>query len=202
MAVTPRGTEWHTEGGEALTDVDRHASRESAPQAWYAIWTRSNCERLVAQQLHARRFESFLPERPLRSERRGEPSSIRVPLFPGYLFIRDTLEKRRYIDILQVRGIVRVLEDGWTRLTPVPDADIEAIQRLVEANLPLLAHASLAQGDRVRIAEGPLEGLEGVFVRDKEHKGRFVVNVNLLGRSVAVEVDGDQVVPVSPTARV
>jgi transcription antitermination factor NusG len=111
--------------------------------------------------------------------------------------VRDTLEKHRYIDMLQVRGIVRILEDGWTRLTPVPDADIEAIQRIVDANIPVFSHPTLANGDRVRIAEGPLEGLEGIFVRGKSHKGRFVVTVNLLGRSVAVEVDCDAVAPTS-----
>jgi transcription antitermination factor NusG len=84
---------------------------------------------------------------------------------------------------------VRVLEDGWTRLTPVPDAEIDAIQQVVAADVPVFAHEHLSQGDRVEVTEGPLSGLEGLFVQDKPTKGRLVLNVDLLGRSVAVEVD-------------
>ena len=35
-------------------------------ESWYAIWTRSHCERLVEQQLSARGFSPFLPEVPSR----------------------------------------------------------------------------------------------------------------------------------------
>ena len=110
-------------------------------------------------------------------------------MFPGYLFVRDSMAKDRYIDLLKVRGIVRVLEAGWTRLTPVPHADIDAIQRIMQADVPVYAHPHLEQGDRVRVIDGPLAELEGLFIQDKSSKGRLVVSIDLLGRSVAVEVD-------------
>jgi transcription antitermination factor NusG len=99
------------------------------------------------------------------------------------------MDKRSYVEILKARGVVRILEDGWTRLTPIPDAEIDAIQQVVSADVPVLAHEHLAQGDRVEVTNGPLAGLEGLFVQDKPTKGRLVVNVELLGRSVSVEVD-------------
>jgi len=114
-------------------------------------------------------------------------------MFPGYLFVRDVMDKARYIDVLKVRGIVRVLEAGWSRLTPVPDEDIDAIQRIVQAAVPVFPHAHLRQGDRVRVCEGPLTGLEGIYVEDRPARGRLVVSIDMLGRSVAVEVDGADV---------
>ena len=182
-----------TKGGEALLDAADHLAREdrgeTSPSPWYAIWTRSNCERLVAEQLSAKGFTAFLPEMGARSRRNGTSHVVQVPMFPGYLFLRHAMEKASYIEILKARGIVRILEGGWSRLTPVADEDVDAIHQLVASGVPVFPHAYFREGDRVRVVEGPLVGLEGSFVRDKPHKGRLVVSVNLLQTSVAVEVD-------------
>jgi transcription antitermination factor NusG len=175
-------------------------------EAWYAVWTRSHCERLVARQLSAKGFCPFLPEVPdlcgsrrcaggLRPARVKAARVVSAPLFPGYLFVREALSKSRYIELLKVRGIVRVLEDGWTRLTPVPDVEIDAIQRLLDSGLPVSAHPHLREGDRVRVISGPLSGVDGLYLHDKPHKGRLVLSVDLLGRSVAAEVNADDVTP-------
>jgi transcriptional antiterminator NusG len=166
--------------------------------AWYAIWTRSHCERLVAGQLAAKGIPPFLPEMRVRSSRRGAPTIVRAPMFPGYLFVHQAMDKDCYVEMLKVRGFVRVLEDGWTRLTPIPDADMTALQRIVEADVPAFAHPHLSQGERVSIVDGPLTGVEGVFVRGKTHQGCLVISIDLLGRSVAVEIDGRAVTPSSP----
>jgi transcription antitermination factor NusG len=157
--------------------------------AWYAVWTQSHFEQAVSQQLSAKGFAAFLPEVSLWSKRGGDKRLIRVPMFPGYLFVRDAMEKQSYIEILKARGVVRVLEDGWTRLTPIPDDEIDAIRRVVAADVPVFPHVHLAHGDRVEVTDGPLAGLQGLFVQDRPAKGRLVLNVDLLGRSVAVEVD-------------
>ena len=168
------------------------------PEAWYAVWLKSHFEHFVADQLSAKGFQIFLPQLPCWSIRRNEQQIVRSPMFPGYLFVRDTMDKHRYIDILKVRGIVRVLEDGWTRLTPVPDEEIAALQKIVEAEVPVFAHAHLNYGDRVRVLAGPLTGLEGIFLRDNSSRGRLIVSVDLLGRSVAIEVDVTAVEPCEP----
>jgi len=194
------------EGGEALLFADRNPIRNDIDYdladvagdgtlAWYAIWTRSHCERLVAQQLIAKGFQPFLPEMAVRS-RKPEPAPIvQRPMFPGYLFLKHTMEKRSYVEILKARGVVRILEGGWNRLTPIADEEISSIERVIESGAPVLSHPYFNQGDRVRVVEGPLAGLEGLFVRDKKNRGRLVVSVNLLQTSVAIEVDGDFVEP-------
>ena len=165
-------------------------------ESWYAIWTRSHCERLVEQQLTARGFSPFLPEIPIprQSAKRAPRNQGKIaPMFPGYLFVRDAMTKERYVEMLGVRGIVRVLEDGWTRLTPIPESDIDAIRHIVESGVAVFPHPLLQQGDRVRVMDGPLSGIEGIFVTDSQQKGRLVVTIDLLGRSVAVEVSGEDV---------
>jgi transcription termination/antitermination protein NusG len=176
-----------TKGGEALP-VDE----------WYAVWTRSNCERLVEEQLAAKAFTSFLPEMAVRGKRDGTARIVRVPVFPGYLFVRHAMDKTSYVEILKARGVVRILDGGWTRLTPIPADEVDAIQRLVQSGVPLFPHAYFHQGDRVRVVEGPLAGLAGVFVREQPNKGRLVLSINLLQASVAVEVDGANVEACQP----
>jgi transcription termination/antitermination protein NusG len=174
---------------DAPRDADAGVIVGESAAAWYAIWTKSNCERLVAQQLSAKGFAPFLPEMPTRSRRNGKSHFVPLPMFPGYLFLRHSMEKSSYIEILKARGIVRILEGGWNRLTPLADDEVESIQRLIDSGVPVFPHVYFRQGDRVRVVEGPLAGVEGIFLRDKPHKGRLVVSVNLLQTSVAVEVD-------------
>ena len=161
--------------------------------AWYAIWTRSHCERLVLDQLSAKGFSAFLPEIGVWSKRQGRMHVVNAPMFPGYLFVRQRMDKHAYIEMQKVRGLVRILEDGWTRLTPIPDSEVEAVERVQQAGVPMFRHGALNHGDLVRVTDGPLTGVEGIFVEDHPGTGRLVVSVGLLGRGVAVEIDGTSV---------
>jgi transcription antitermination factor NusG len=168
---------------------------ETKPGAWYAIWTRSHCERLVAEQLSAKGLDAFLPEMPVTPWTGRSSSSPSTPMFPGYLFVHETMDKTCYIEILKARGVVRILENGWTRLTPIPDEEIDGVRRLIDANTQVWPCPYLSHGDRVLVMEGPLSGLEGLFVSDRHQKQRLVLSIGLLGRSVAVEIDAAAVTP-------
>jgi len=161
---------------------------------WYALYTYSHCEQLVYSQLAAKGFTVFLPKLETWSRRGGQPHLISTPMFPGYLFLYHAMDKMSYVEVCKARGLVRILGERWDRLGVVPDVEIEGIQKVVHARLPVLPHPYLKEGQRVRIASGPLEGTEGLLVRSKPTKGLFVLSVDLLQRSVAVEVDYSKVV--------
>jgi len=158
------------------TDSSRSATRTLPPvaqHAWYAVWVRSHFEQDVREQLSAKGFHTFLPELPSWSRRADGRLTFPTPMFPGYLFVREALDKSRYIDLLSVHGVVRILEDGWLRLTPIPDAEIDALQRIVAADVPVHPCAHLRDGMRVRVLDGPLAGIEGkgVYRRLKYESG-------------------------------
>ena len=163
---------------------------------WYALWTRSHCERLVHDQLIAKGFDAFFPTIDVWSRRGGVRRRIQGPMFPGYLFLHHAVDKTSYIEVQKTRGLVRVLGERWDRLVPVPDEEIDAIQTVLRARAPVLPHAYLREGQRVRIARGPLAGVEGVLVRQNPTTGLLVLTVELLRQSVAVEVDCTLAVPV------
>jgi transcriptional antiterminator NusG len=164
---------------------------------WFVLWTHSNNERRVDEQLSAKGFETFLPMITAWSRRGGTQSPITVPMFPGYVFVYHPVDKRSHVEMLKARGVVKILGERWDRPASVADDEIAAIRRVAGANVPVFPHPYLTQGQQVRITDGALAGLEGILISTKPQKGLLVVSVELLRRSVAVEVESTQVQPVS-----
>ncbi len=162
---------------------------------WHVLWTKSHSEQMVHDQLAAKGFDLFLPMMDLWSRRSGIRRHVTVPMFPGYLFLRHAMDKTSYLSVCKARGLVKLMGDGWDRLAIVPDREIEAIQKVHQAQLPVLPHPYLREGQRVRITVGLLAGAEGILLRTKPNKGLLIVSVSLLQRSVAVEVDATMVEP-------
>ena len=180
-----------TEGGEALLD----AAVVEAEAKWRVLWTHSHCEQLVHDQIAGRGFRPFLPTIEVWSRRGGLRHLTRAPMFPGYLFLHDPLGKQAYVEIQKTRGLVAILGERWDRPAEVPDREIGAIQTLCRSSMPVLSHPYLKEGRRARITRGSLAGVEGILVRSRPDKGLLVLSVDLLRRSVAVEVDCTSVVP-------
>ena len=165
------------------------ASHVATRPKWYVLWTRSNCEQQVRDQVAARGLEVFFPRVNVWSRRGARRHLTQVPLFPGYLFVRHVMNKASYIEVRKANGLVAVLGQRWDQLEVVPDPEIEAIQRALHAGLPVFPNPFLHEGQRVRISRGPLADVEGIFLRGNLNKGLLVISITMLHRSVAVEVD-------------
>jgi transcription antitermination factor NusG len=153
------------------------------------LWTKSNCEQSVYQQLAASGFEVLLPTVDKWSRRKHARCLYRAPLFPGYLFVHHAIDKSSYIEICKARGLVRILGERWDKLATVPDREIESIRRVNMSDMPRMPHPYLKVGQTVRIVSGPLANVEGVFVKEESKRGLLVLSIELLRRSLAVEVD-------------
>src|SRR5262249_14707473 len=169
------------------------ASSNAAPaagsEAWYAVWTRNQYEPRVSEQLRRKHFEVFLPTVHVPSRRRDKRVVLYQPLFPGYVFLRFAPSRAGYVAVASTDGVVRVLGQSWDALQPVPDDQVEGVRRLVTQAEGARAVPWIRVGDRVHITHGPLAGLEGL-VRDRcRGRATFVVNVDLLQRSVGVELE-------------
>lgn len=154
----------------------------SLPAVWFALWTRSHCERIVAQRLGAKGLHPWVPESASRRSRGGTE-----PMFPGYLFMHDTLEKRQMIDVMRTPGLVAVVGK-------VPDVQIESLRALAASGRPLIPVAWLREGARVRIVHGSLAGAEGILVED-DGSSLLVVSIDLFHRSLAVTVNAGDLAP-------
>ncbi|MFL6622891.1 MAG: transcription termination/antitermination protein NusG [Sulfurifustis sp.] len=168
--------------------VGPHAAAKPQPQ-WHVVWTRSNCEHVVHGELTAKGFKTLLPQVGRWSRRARLRYLGRVPMFPGYLFLHHAIDKYSYIEVCKTRGVVRMLGERWDRLGVVSGGEIEAIERILAADVPTIPYPYLRQGERVRITHGPLASAEGILVKTDPKKGLLVLSVELLRQSIAVQID-------------
>lgn len=175
-----------------MTAAGGAASVEAPAARWYAVWTRSQCEPKVEEGLRQRAFEVFLPRIRVPSRRRDRRVVLEQPLFPGYLFLRFVPSREAYVHVASTDGVVRVLGERWDALHAVPDGQVEAVRRIVTGSTTAHPVPWIRVGDRVEITSGPLAGLRGLVREWKAGRAVFVVSVDLLRRSLGVEVDAAQ----------
>lgn len=153
--------------------------------AWYALRTRSNFEFSVRDSLRDQGIAEFVPvyeERTRWSDR--ERRTIR-PLLTGYVLARFDLEKR--IRVLNTRGVVEILSIDRNPV-PIPEEEIAELRRIAESPSLISPCPHVAAGERVRVERGPFEGIEGIVVAVKGER-ILTIPVDILGRSVAVQID-------------
>jgi transcription antitermination factor NusG len=172
---------------DAILAVNRLQKR------WYAAHTRANHEKRVAEQLGQRAVEHFLPLYQSVRKWTDRRKRLEVPLFPGYVFVRLPLQER--MRVLEIPSVARLV--GFdNRPAPLPDHEMEAMRNGLTGQLRAVPHPYLKVGRRVRIIRGPLESREGILLRNKGGF-RVVLSVDLIMRSVAVEISAEDIVPVS-----
>jgi transcription antitermination factor NusG len=161
---------------------------------WYAVAVRSNFERIVGHSLRQKDYEVFLPTYLSKRRWSDRTKVVECALFPGYLFCR--MDLRRRVPLLDTPGVASIVGVGKCAV-PVRDSEIAAIQRIVESGLPMSPWPFLKAGQFVYINQGPLAGLEGILVAIK-NRSRLVVSVEMLQRSVTVEIESDWAEPSQP----
>lgn len=159
--------------------------------AWYAVSVRSNFERIVAHSLGQKGYEILLPTYLSKRRWSDRTKSVECALFPGYLFCHMDLGQR--VPLLNTAGVASILGSGRLPL-PVRESEIAAIRRIVDSGLPATPWPFLKTGQAVQITHGPLAGVEGIVVTIK-NRTRLVVSVELLQRSLTVEIEREWAEP-------
>ena len=168
-----------------MTKIEMELQPATDSRNWYALFTRHQHEKSVALALSNKSHEVYLPLYRSVRQWQDRAKQIWLPLFPCYVFIRDGMD--RQLQIVTTPGVLYIV--GWGgRPTVVPHAQIDAIGRIIESCLRVETHPYLQCGDRVRVKTGPLMGLEGILTR-KKGVAQLIVSMEMLGRSVAVEID-------------
>jgi len=160
---------------------------------WYAAYTSANHEKRVAEQLSQRRVECFLPLYESVRRWKDRRVKLKMPLFPGYVFVRIALIDR--LCVQQVRGVARLVGFGGMPAA-LPDEEMRLLQTSLERGVRAKPHPFLTVGMRVRVKGGPMVGLQGILKRRKS-KARLIVSIELIQSSMAVEVDESDLEPMA-----
>ena len=152
---------------------------------WYAVFSMSRHEKHLAERCAQHQIESFLPLYSVRRRWKNRCTAIvDLPLFPNYFFVRIATQQR--IEVLELPGVLAIVSSG-RRMLSIPDEYIESLRGGMLAHR-IEPHPNVRKGDRVVITTGPMAGMEGILVRHKNQL-RVVLSVEMIGRSVAVEVN-------------
>ena len=171
----------------AVIDVQPEAAQ------WYEIYTNSRHEKVVAKQLQDRSIEAFLPLYRSLHRWKDRRQLVELPLFPSYVFVRIDAQKR--LRVLEVSGVVSLVSFNGEP-DALPEQEINALRNGLENEIYAEPHPYLRVGRKVRVVRGPMAGAEGILSRKKD-KCRVVISIDVLMRSIAVEVDGADVEPIS-----
>jgi transcription antitermination factor NusG len=163
----------------------------SPPSSWFALTVKYQHERQVESLLNSGGVDTFLPLYRVRRRWSDRVKDLAAPLFPGYVFGRFLISER--VRIVRTPGVARIVGFAGSP-APVPELQIESIRAALASRLPLSPWPYLKAGDRVRIERGPLRGVEGTLLQLKDGL-RLILSVEMLQRSLAVEVESDMVGP-------
>jgi transcription antitermination factor NusG len=163
---------------------------------WFALATRARHEKKVLSLLEAKGVETFLPLISQLHRWSDRKKLVRVPLFPGYLFVRlnGTVDLR--LRALETRGIIGFVGSGGKGL-PIPDKQIQDIQTVLASDAPCALFPFLRVGQRVRIRGGCLDGIEGILTARNDDRS-VVISVEPILQSVAIRIEGYEIEVLAP----
>lgn len=162
-------------------------------QPWWAIYTRHQHEKTVADMLTTKGFDVFLPLYDSMRRWKDRSKLLSLPLFPCYVFVKGGFERK--LQVVSTPGVHMMLYRG-DQVATIPEEEMMAIRRVVEGRFQVEPHPFLKCGQRVRVLRGAMEGVEGILTR-KKNLFRLVLSVDMLAQSVAVEVNASDVEPVN-----
>lgn len=153
---------------------------------WYALRIRQGSEPTVVEALQSRGFKPYCPTQKERRRYSDRMKIVDKPIFPGYVFCAFNVQKK--LPVVSCPGVDYIVGFAGTP-TAIPQIQMENVRRMVEAGATAIEH--FAPGDRVRVMHGPLEGVEGILVREPRGS-RLVVSIELLNRAASLYITQDQ----------
>lgn len=156
---------------------------DALPGPWWLVHTRSRCEKALAADLDRLGIGYFLPLARRRRLHGGRRVEVLLPLFPSYLFLSGGADER-YATLMTHRAaqIIEIVNQEGLK------DELRQVYRVMLSQEPVELYCGLKQGQRCRVTSGPLAGLEGVVLRQRDWC-RIYVGVEVLGQSAELEID-------------
>ena len=160
------------------------------PGEWYVLHTKSRQEKALASDLERLGVDAFLPLATQTRYYGKRKLTVEEALFPGYVFLRGSLDQAYSADrTRRVANVIRVADQNEI------NAELKSLSVALTLRVPLDPYPYLKNGVKVRVKAGPMQGMQGVVERRGEWN-RLILQVNILGQAASLEIDGSLLEPV------
>lgn len=163
--------------------------------AWFALYVQVNHEKEVQKRVEQKTVECYLPLLECWSKRLDRRKRIQKPLFPGYIFVHTILDNYTNVQILKTPGAISILKSSEGPL-PIPPYQIDSLKKVLGSTATVSLYPYLKEGDRIEVVRGPLVGCVGVLIRQNQNRGTLVISVDIIQRSVSVELNMEDIKPI------
>ena len=189
----PMSTLYQNALGTGFPEGDNRAgSTATLDVRWHVLQTKSRQEKALAESMTARGVHCFLPLVEVKRLYNGRRATVELPLFPGYLFLRGTLEEVYSAD--RTKRVAQVIEVYDQKKLGEELRNVELALRGAGSDAPFDPFPFLKRGIRVEVISGPLRGVRGV-IEDRLKRDRLILQVDVLGRATSLEVDSAALAP-------
>ena len=162
---------------------------ESNEKDWFALYTKSRSEFKAAEQLQAIGVHHYLPVVVKWKKWSDRKKKILEPILKGYIFILAN-ERERKLSLEQFSIVRCVFDNG--RPAKIPDWQIENLKKMLSEDSDFLIQDGLIPGVKVKIREGPFEGIIGI-VQESDNGKTIAVSIDLLRRSVIAHLPKESI---------
>jgi transcription antitermination factor NusG len=161
---------------------------------WYALHTRARHEKAIERRLREQGLEVFVPTMVEVHRWSDRKKKVETPLFSCYVFLHSALSEQDRTHVYRIESVHGFVGTRGATI-PIPDEQIESIQKVLAQPAPWRSYPFLKVGQRVRVRGGAMDGVEGVFLSENgDHS--LVISIDAIQRSMAVRIDGYHVEPV------
>ena len=153
------------------------------PGKWFVLHTKSRQEKIIAQTLNAMSISHFLPliKRVCYYGRRK--TSVEIPMFPGYLFLRGKSDDAYLADRTnRLAKIIQVLDQDLL------NHELFNLHMAIQREAILNPYPLLAKGIWVEVRSGPFAGIQGQ-IEERTKNNRLILQVDTLGQAASLEID-------------
>lgn len=165
---------------------------EAIVKSWYLVYTKPRQETLAQENLARQGYGVYLPKVRIMRRRRGKQEAVVEPLFPRYLFIQLDTQTDNWGPIRSTYGVASLVRFG-AEPAQVPDAFVAQLKSQEgQEGLHEWAEPKMKAGDRVRVAEGPLKGIEGILLA-RSGQERVMLLLEMLGKEVCAHLEMGQI---------
>jgi transcriptional antiterminator NusG len=159
---------------------------------WYALWIKSRHEFVTSEELTRKSIVNFVPSVARTRQWKDRKKVVNFPLFPGYLFVHIAPEPALFLDVVKTRGSVGFVSLEPGHPTSIAPEDIDSLKTMLACGEPIDVFPAFKEGMTVRVKRGPLSSAVGILIKKEEYH-IFIINFDILGRSVGLKICADDV---------